>query len=124
MKSYTGGCHCGAVRFAIEADIRKVTDCNCSICAKKAMLYHWVPPERFRMLTDEESLATYRFGSREAKHHFCRHCGIHVFTRPRSAPHLYSVNVRVLDGYDLEVERPEVVRFDGRHWDGNEGRGG
>ncbi len=34
-QTHQGGCHCGAVRFEVTADIAEVTDCNCSICAKK-----------------------------------------------------------------------------------------
>lgn len=119
MPRYTGSCHCGAVRFEIESVIDRVTECNCSICSKKAILHHRVPPDRFRMLSGDAELATYQFGSRVAKHHFCRTCGIHTFTRPRAAPDLYTVNVRVLDDYDLERERPEIVRFDGRNFEVN-----
>lgn len=119
MRRYTGSCHCGAVRFEVDTVIDRVTECNCSICSKKAILHHRVPPDRFRLLTDETSLGTYRFGTGIAKHHFCRTCGIHTFTRPRAAPELYTINVRVLDDYDLSAEKPEVVQFDGRHWERN-----
>jgi len=122
MRRYNGSCHCGAVRFEIEANIDRVTHCNCSICSKKGMLHHRVPPERFRLLSGEADLGTYQFGTRIAKHHFCRRCGIHVFTRPRAAPELYTVNVRVLDDYDLERERPEIVEFDGRNWERSVGQ--
>lgn len=121
MAKYTGSCHCGAVRFEIDTVIDKVTECNCSMCAKKGILHHRVPPERFRLVAGAERLATYQFGTRVAKHHFCSVCGIHVFTRPRAAPELYTVNLRVLDDFDLEREAPEVLRFDGRHWEQNAG---
>ena len=117
MPRYVGSCHCGAVRFEIEAVIDRVTQCNCSICSKKGILHHRVAPERFRLLSDASALGTYRFGTMVAKHHFCTVCGIHVFTRPRAAPDLYTVNVRVLDDFDIEREKPEVVAFDGRHWE-------
>lgn len=117
MPLYSGSCHCGAVRFEVEATIDRVTACNCSICRKKGILHHRVAPDRFRLLSGEDDLATYRFGTGVARHRFCRRCGIHVFTRPRAAPELYTVNVRVLDDYDLDVEKPEVVPFDGRHWE-------
>jgi hypothetical protein len=44
-------------------------------------------------------------------------CGIHVFTRPRGAPELYAVNVRALDDLSIESGSPEVVQFDGQHWE-------
>lgn len=117
MTRYTGSCHCGAIRFEIDTEITQVTECNCSICSKKGILHHRVAPENFRLLTDESAVATYQFGSRAAKHHYCVKCGIHVFTRPRAAPHLYTVNVRVLDDYDLSTRHPKVVPFNGREWE-------
>ena len=117
MPVYSGSCHCGAVRFEVDATIDRVTACNCSVCRKKGILHHRVDPGRFRLLSGEDDLATYRFGTGVAQHRFCRRCGIHVFTRPRAAPELYTVNVRVLDDYDLEAEKPEVVPFDGLHWE-------
>ena len=117
MPRYTGSCHCGLVRFEVDAVIDRVTECNCSICSKKGILHHRVRPENFRLLSGEAHLATYQFGSHVAKHHFCKVCGIHAFTRPRAAPELYTVNVRALDDFDLQRENPAVVRFDGQHWE-------
>jgi len=121
MPRYTGSCHCGAVRFEVEALIDRVTECNCSICRKKGILHYRVASENFHLISGEEQLGTYQFGTRIAKHHFCKVCGIHIFTRPRAAPELYTVNVRVLEGYDLALEKPEVVQFDGQHWEANVG---
>jgi len=119
MTRYTGSCHCGAVRIEVEAVIDRVTECNCSICRKKGILHHRVPADRFRLLSGEDGLGTYQFGTMAAKHHFCKTCGIHVFTRPRAAPELYTVNVRALDNFDLARESPEIVQFDGMHWEEN-----
>ena len=34
---YEGGCHCGRVRFEVEAPAQiEVAECNCSICSKAA----------------------------------------------------------------------------------------
>ncbi len=122
MPRYSGSCHCGAVRFEVDTVIDKVTQCNCSICSKKGILHHRVAAENFRLLAGEDQLATYRFGTRVAKHHFCGVCGIAVFTRPRAAPELYTINVRVLDNYDVETDRPEVLQFDGRNWEREAGK--
>ena len=121
MPRYVGSCHCGAVRYAIDAVIDRVTQCNCSICSKKGILHHRVPPENFRLLSGERQLGTYQFGTMVAKHHFCTVCGIHTFTRPRAAPELYTVNVRTLDDFDLQREKLELVAFDGQHWEASVG---
>ena len=122
MPRYLGSCHCGAVRFEIESVIDRVTRCNCSICSKKGILHHRVSPERFQLLSDAGALGTYQFGSMLAKHHFCTRCGIHTFTRPRAAPDLYTVNVRCLDNYDVEIEAPPVLEFNGRDWETEAGK--
>ena len=116
MPGYIGSCHCGGVRFEIDAVIDRVTECNCSICSKKGILHFRVPPENFRLLSGDEHLGTYLFGTMVAKHHFCTVCGIHTFTRPRAAPDLYTVNVRCLDGVDLTSLGFELTKFDGQNW--------
>ena len=63
MPRYLGSCHCGHIRFEIDAVIERVTDCNCSICSKKGILHVRVPPENFRLLSGGEHLGTYQFGT-------------------------------------------------------------
>ena len=113
---YEGGCHCGAVRFRIRVDGRKAYACNCSICAKKGYINLITTPENFVLLQGEDALSTYRFNTRIAEHRFCKTCGIHPFSRPRSHPGSYDVNARCLDaGFDfLDVEP-----FDGKEWEAN-----
>ena len=115
VRVYTGGCHCGRVRFEVETDLTTVSECNCSICSRKGYLHLIVPPERFRLLTEEAALATYRFGTMTAQHRFCRNCGVASFYVPRSHPDRIDVNVRCLDGVD--VGTLAVRRFDGRNWE-------
>lgn len=110
-----GGCHCGAVRFRVEVDERVALDCNCSICAKKGYLHVIVPPERFALVSGEEELAEYRFGTRTARHLFCRTCGVAPFYEPRSHPGFRDVNARCLDAGAAETFRIEP--FDGKHWE-------
>jgi hypothetical protein len=115
MQTYEGGCHCGAVRFRVTADLDRTTECNCSMCSKKGFLHLIVPQDRFELLQGEQSLATYQFGTGVAKHHFCKRCGIHSFYIPRSDPDKVDVNVRCLDGVD--VTTLEVAAFDGQNWE-------
>jgi hypothetical protein len=115
MTTYEGGCHCGRVRFRVTAQLDAVIACNCSMCAKKGNLHLIVPPGRFALLAGGEALATYQFGTMTARHQFCRHCGIHPFYVPRSDPDKIDVNVRCLDGVD--VDRLRVEPFDGKHWE-------
>jgi hypothetical protein len=99
----------------VRDDLSVVTDCNCSVCAKKAFLHLIVAPERFELLSGEDDLTTYTFNTETAKHHFCKICGIHPFYIPRSDPDKIDINVRCLEGVDLSTLN--IVTFDGRHWE-------
>ena len=115
LQTLEGGCHCGRVRFRVTADLDRVTECNCSICAKKGFLHLIVPPEQFQLLSGKDDLADYRFNTRTARHLFCKMCGVHSFYVPRSDPDKIDVNVRCLDGIDLDAI--SVKSFDGRNWE-------
>ena len=116
MIRHTGGCHCGRVRFEIQAPAEiEVGDCNCSICAKSGYLHLTVPQSRFRLLSGSDSLTSYRFNTGTAKHLFCSHCGVKSFYVPRSHPDGYSVNARCLD--DGTVTAVRVEQVDGRNWE-------
>lgn len=119
MQTFSGSCHCGRVRFDVTADLARVVECNCSMCTRTAYLHLIVPPDRFRLLAGADDLALYQFGTRTAKHQFCRHCGMSGFYVPRSHPDHIDVNVRCLDGVDLRALTP--TRFDGRHWEASIG---
>jgi hypothetical protein len=115
--TYQGGCHCGAVRFAVKVDKHEAIDCNCSICQKKGFLHLIVPPEQFELLQGADALNTYTFNTGIAKHHFCSICGIQPFYRPRSHPDQYDVNVRCLDHEAIELFA--IKPFDGKNWEQN-----
>jgi len=115
MTTHEGGCHCGKVRFRVTGDLDRVIECSCSICARKGYLHWIVPPERFELLSGADSLETYEFNTRTARHQFCRFCGIHSFYVPRSHPDRIDVNVRCLDGMDPRSLR--IERFDGKNWE-------
>lgn len=116
MLTHKGGCHCGKVRFEVDAPADlEVLDCNCSICSKTGYLHLIVPRSRFRLLAGEEALSTYTFNTGTAKHYFCATCGIKPFYVPRSHPDGYSVNTRCLD--PGTVRSVAITEFDGRNWE-------
>jgi centromere protein V len=124
MVMHAGGCHCGRVRFEVEAPATiAVDECNCSMCSMSAYLHLIVPTERFRLLSGHESLTTYTFNTGTAKHLFCSVCGVKSFYVPRSHPDGFSVNARCLDRGTVEGMR--VTRVNGREWEKQypEGRG-
>jgi hypothetical protein len=116
MIKHFGGCHCGRVRFEVQAPASlQVSDCNCSICAKSGYLHLIVPKSRFTLLTGADALTTYQFNTGTARHLFCAACGIKSFYIPRSHPDGYSVNARCLDAGT--VRKMTITPFNGQDWD-------
>ena len=75
-KTYTGGCHCGEVRFEVTADISNVVSCNCSICQKRGALWSFVPAGNFGLRAGGEDLRDYQFAKKTIHHLFCPRCGV------------------------------------------------
>jgi hypothetical protein len=113
--TYDGGCHCGKIRYRVQVEKLEAAECNCSMCCKKGFIHLIVPASRFTLLQGQNDLSTYTFNTGIAKHHFCRHCGIHAFYRPRSHPDGYDVNLRCLDNNPIDLF--EITAFDGAHWE-------
>jgi hypothetical protein len=112
---YQGSCHCGAIRFEVEApDDLQVEECNCSICAKSGFLHLIVPKSKFRLLSPEDNIITYTFNTGAARHMFCKICGIKPFYIPRSNPDGYDINVRCLDTKPRSIA---IEQFDGQNWE-------
>ena len=118
MTVHKGGCHCGKVRFEMDApaDI-DATKCNCSICSMTGILHLFVGKDNFRLLSDAADITTYTFNTHTAKHLFCRHCGVKSFYVPRSHPDGFSINVNCLD--PATIVSISSSDFDGRNWEKN-----
>ena len=120
MVIHRGGCHCGAVRYEVEAPATlDVLECNCTICRMLGYQHLVVPRERFHLVAGETALTTYRFNTRIARHRFCSKCGVKSFYIPRSNPDSVSVNVSCLD--EGTVEGMTVTSIDGANDELHEG---
>ena len=114
--THRGGCHCGAVRFEVDAPAAiEAVECNCSICNMTGYQHLIVPAKAFRLISGQEVLSSYTFNTGIAKHYFCSRCGIKSFYIPRSHPNGYSVNVRCLDA--STINSVVTVPYDGRNWE-------
>jgi len=72
----------------------------------------------FRILQGADKLATYRFNTRVAEHHFCTRCGIYTHHKRRSNPNQLGINVACLDGVS-PFDFTEVIVYDGERHPGD-----
>ena len=116
MVKVIGGCHCGAVQFEAEtSETPELLDCNCSVCSMTGHLHLIVPHEDFVLVRGEDSLSSYKFGTRTANHLFCTICGIKSFYQPRSHPDSWSINFNCV--VPNSSVHPEIVALDGKNWE-------
>ncbi len=110
---YSGGCHCGAVRYEVEALLDPVISCNCSICRKRGALMAFAPLVKFRLTNGEDVLSDYQFNRKVIHHQFCSTCGVASFGRGIRPDgfEMVAINVRCLDGVDLDTLK--ISKFDG-----------
>ena len=112
-----GACHCGAVKFTVTLTegFASARRCTCSICRMRGAIAVTSTPDAFRVTDGEDYLATYRFNTKTAEHHFCSACGIYTHHKRRSNPNQLGVNVACLEGIS-PFDFREVVVYDGdRH---------
>jgi hypothetical protein len=102
VQTYTGGCHCGKVRYEVTTKLEGAVACNCSICGKTGTRLTFVPTEQFKLLSGEESLRDYQFNKKVIHHLFCTNCGIRSFARGKrpDGTEMVAINVNCLDDVD------------------------
>lgn len=111
---HRGGCHCGAVRYAVTLDLdQPAITCNCSICGKTGTFLQFVEPAKFTLERGGDRLSDYQFNKHVIHHLFCQTCGVKSFARGRGPQgEMIAINVRCLDGIDPFAIK--TVPYDGK----------
>lgn len=131
---YHGSCHCGAVTLAIKTEpLNKdypgyVLECACSICSINGYIWLYTARDQI-VLQGEENLGKYGFGYGVLQKTFCKTCGVNItnqtldlsdeevkglpekaYKRWKFMSEWRPVNLRVLDGFDVEeIKTPEKL---------------
>jgi len=126
LKTYSGGCHCGKVRFQADLDLSAGTNrCNCSLCTKARAWFALARgKDRFRVIAGERELSEYRWtppGRSESNltYRFCRNCGIRAFAggdHESLGGVFHAVPVNALDDVDPdELAAAPIHYVDGKN---------
>lgn len=111
---YSGSCHCGKVKFEVEADFKDGLACNCSMCGRKGTVLAFVPGDKFRLLSGENAVTDYQFGKKSIHHLFCSTCGVTSYAtgKGRDGSEMRAINLRCIEGIDLD--KIQIKNFDGK----------
>src|SRR5256712_2877582 len=91
-QSFHGGCHCGAVRYAVDLDLSKGTlRCNCSLCRKSRAWFTFAPANAFSLESGGEALLDYPWTpphrpQPNLTHPFYSKCGVRTHVNREDPP--------------------------------------
>ncbi|HXV24614.1 MAG TPA: GFA family protein [Alphaproteobacteria bacterium] len=95
-----GGCHCGAVRYVVEAAAHQIQHCHCSICRRTqgAVFATYAAVSRGAIVVEQRQAALATFVSSAAvRRQFCRNCGCHLLLEDDRTPDLIWYTPATLD---------------------------
>ena len=93
-------CHCRAVELdvTLTEGLEKVRRCDCSFCARRGAIAVSAPIDGVKIVEGSNNLTLYQWGTKTAKHYFCKTCGMYTHHQRRSNPNEFGVNVAILEG--------------------------
>ena len=111
-ETYQGSCHCGNVKYEVEADLKEVLEGNCSICKRTGALLAFVGADKFKLKSGDQKLTDYQFNKKNIHHLFCPTCGVRSFARGAKpdGTQMVAINARCLEGVD--ATKLPVKHFD------------
>lgn len=87
--SHSGGCLCGAVRYAARGPLRDVVYCHCGQCRRQTGLYYAATAVDKADLTIADDSALRWFAASDyAVRGFCATCGSALFWKAHAASHI------------------------------------
>jgi hypothetical protein len=103
MAELNGGCLCGSVRYACEADPMATANCHCTDCQRQTgsafSTFIAVPRDAFQVEGDTLSsyTTTGEDTGKETTRHFCTNCGSPVMSFNEAMPDVVFIKAGSLD---------------------------
>src|SRR5262245_14160300 len=110
MIKITGGCLCGAVRYAATAEPMVVRACWCRVCqflaSGNATINLAFDRSAVAITGKLRDYASTADSGRRMHRRFCPVCGVHLFSEAEERPNMLVVRAGTLD--DTSVARPQA----------------
>jgi hypothetical protein len=118
LHTYTGACHCGAIRGTLHATTPaaelQVRSCQCTFCTRHGAMTVSDPAGSAIFEIDGAALARYQFGTRTGTSLVCGRCGMYAGVIVEDAGRTWSaLNVRGLAIPELAGRTAQPVVYDG-----------
>jgi len=107
--SRTGGCLCGAIRYAISAPITELRACHCIDCQRASgshgTVAAFIPRDGFKLTQGApKHYAKKADSGRTLIRYFCGDCGSQLYSHRETTPELLGVRAGTLDdSADLKI---------------------
>ncbi|TMG73901.1 MAG: GFA family protein [Betaproteobacteria bacterium] len=105
----TGGCLCGAIRYAISAPITELRACHCIDCQRASgshgTVAAFIPRDGFKLTQGApKHYAKKADSGRTLIRYFCGDCGSQLYSHRETTPELLGVRAGTLDdSADLKI---------------------
>ena len=98
---YKGSCLCGAIKYELKSEPKKVSHCHCSMCQKQHgsafATYASLPRSELSYLSGLEALVEYN-SSGSVVRKFCKVCGSNIeWSGSKEFPNWVSIAIATLD---------------------------
>lgn len=102
MQPLTGGCLCGAIRYAISAPVTELRACHCRSCQRASgaggTVGAVVPREAFTITQGKpKRYSAVADSGRTLHRHFCPDCGSQLYSLREQSPQMIVVRAGTLD---------------------------
>ena len=121
MTEFKGGCLCGAVRYAADAEPAFMANCHCDDCRKSSAAGHMsligLPKDAVEF---SRSISEYKMTAESGatvSHNFCPSCGSQIFSTTSNGPNNLELVAATLDDSTLFSPQAVVYALKATPWD-------